>query len=195
MVRETKTFIVASREFWKRQAEALTQDRDAWKEKAKSWQTECNIWKGRTERLERHRDRSMSPLRIQALSEQARAALDVVCKRDEADRITEQRTIIAEQAMEIQKLRGEKETMRTQFLKGDGIVMGPIWRAYQHRHPEMSLEYFSPIKKQTLHEFLHETATKLIALQKLQESVSNALQGVALDFPVEVVESDSEASD
>ena len=195
MVHEKKAIIVASREFWKREAAALTRDRDAWKEKAESWQTECNIWKGRAERLERHRDRSRSPLRIQALSEQARAALDVVCKRDEADRITEQKTIIAQQAMEIQKLKDEKETMRTQFLKGDGIVMGPIWRKYVKRHPDMDLGHLPSCEKQILHEFLHKTTMNLIMLNNLQQNFASKLGEVVLDFPVEMVESDEELSD
>ena len=161
------------------------------KKSAEAWMTDVNI----NEPASLPRDRSRSPLRIQALSESARAALDVVCKRDEPERVAEQRTTIAKQAMEIENLKKENAQLRTTFLRGHGIHMPEVWRAYRNMHPERSLEYISLDKKQTLHQFLHETATKLIALQKLQESVSNALQGVALDFPVEVVESDSEASD
>ena len=142
------------------------------------------------------RDRSRSPLRIQALSEQARAALDVVCKRDEPDRVAEQRTVInqlrtanLQQAVQIQQLKAEIESDRSWFLKGKGLFMGPIWREHKAMHPELVMDACGGFyASQTLHGFLHQVTAKIQKLQKMQETFASEFFDVVTDFPVEAVE-------
>ena len=66
----------------------------------------CNWLRKSMPRLARSRSRS--PLRVQPLSDAARAALDVVCRRDADDRVESQRQTIVRLQQEIANLRAGK---------------------------------------------------------------------------------------
>ena len=69
----------------------------------------------------RCRSRSRSPLRVRPLPDLARAALDVVCKRDADDRIESQRQTIARLQQELASKNAEIASLKA----GDGAI-GPI---------------------------------------------------------------------
>jgi len=71
----------------------------------------------------RCRSRSRSPLRVRPLPDLARAALDVVCKRDADDRIESQRRTIARLQQELASKNAEIASLKA----GDGPI-GPILR-------------------------------------------------------------------
>ena len=79
------------------------------------------------------RDRSRSPLRLEPLSEDARAALDVVCKRDADRRIDDQRAIIARQEKEL--IAKNEKILLLKF--GVGVEMGNVWIEHGRIFPEM----------------------------------------------------------
>ena len=67
------------------------------------------------------RDRSRSPLRLEPLRDPARAALDVVCKRDTDRRVDDQRATIARLQQELAAKDQEIKSLQN----GDGPI-GPI---------------------------------------------------------------------
>ena len=67
------------------------------------------------------RDRSRSPLRLDALSSRARAALDVVCKHDTDQRVDDQRATIVRLQQELAAKDAEIVSLRA----GNGPI-GPI---------------------------------------------------------------------
>ena len=67
------------------------------------------------------RDRSRSPLRVEPLSSAARAALDVVCKRDADRRVMDQQATIVRLQQELAAKDQEIQRLRN----GDGPI-GPI---------------------------------------------------------------------
>ena len=98
------------------------------------------------------RDRSRSPLRQESLSDMARAALDIVCKRDGEARIEDQRATIArltQQLAEKDQIIAQKEkVIHTQNRKiairnheldklsgGRGVKMDEVWRTFSIYNP------------------------------------------------------------
>ena len=83
---------------------------------------DVTVWMKACDRREgRERSRSRSPLRVDPMSEVARAALDVVCKHDADPRVEEQRATIARLRQELAAKDAEIADLRI----GHGSI-GPI---------------------------------------------------------------------
>ena len=82
------------------------------------------------------RDRSRSPLRIESLPDAARAALDVVCKRDGEARIKDQRATIARLRQEL----AAKDVQIQSFRSGRMVMMSDVWRMFFNIAPRFRRE-------------------------------------------------------
>lgn len=107
------------------------------------------------------RDRSRSPLRLEPLSEAARVALDVVCKRDADRRVDDQRAIIARQEKE---LIAKNEQIRC-LKSGVGVEMGNVWIEHGRIFPEMRPNKERRESEMSLHDFLKKARGDMERLQ------------------------------
>ena len=89
--------------------------------------------------------------RIEPLSNSARAALDVVCKRDADDRVESQRATIARLRQEL----AAKDTKITNFKRGINVAMGDIWVQHGILLPEFAPNEEHRTSRQDLHSFLY----------------------------------------
>jgi len=110
----------------------------------------------------RSRSRSRSPLRVQPLSDLARAALDVVCTRDADDRVESQRKTIARLQQELAAKDAEIADLRA----GKGPV-GPILVAVHEKvapyvHAEVRCETLA--NNTPVVDYLYESQTRAAVL-------------------------------
>jgi uncharacterized protein (DUF2267 family) len=89
---------------------------------------------------------------IEPLSNAARAALDVVCKRDADDRVESQRATIARLRQEL----AAKDTKINNFKRGINVAMGDIWVQHGILYPAFSPNQEHRTSRQDLHSFLQQ---------------------------------------
>jgi hypothetical protein len=103
------------------------------------------------------RDRSRSPLRIEPLSNAARAALDVVYHRDKEARVDDQRATIARLRQELagkDAVIASKDAVIASLHRGIGVKMGPVWIEHGIQYPEARPNQDRRASVTPLHTFL-----------------------------------------
>ena len=88
---------------------------------------------------------------IEPLSNVARAALDVVCKRDADDRVESQRATIARLRQEL----AAKDTKIDNLKRGSQVAMGDIWVQHGIFYPEFAPNEEHRTSRQSLPSFLY----------------------------------------
>ncbi|NDD65685.1 MAG: hypothetical protein EBZ36_17185 [Acidobacteria bacterium] len=124
------------------------------------------------------------PPRIEPLSNAARAALDVVCKRDADDRVESQRATIARLRQEL----AAKDTKITNFKRGINVAMGDIWVQHGTLFPEFAPNEEHRTSRQDLHSFLYRVR------RGLEQQRDDAFETQML-FPMEGEATDYEDDD
>jgi hypothetical protein len=119
---------------------------------------------------------------IEPLSNAARAALDVVCKRDADDRVESQRATIARLRQEL----AAKDTKINNFKRGINVAMGDIWVQHGILYPAFSPNQEHRTSRQDLHSFLQQVR------QGLETQMNRALD-LHILFPTEGEATEDEA--
>jgi cell division protein FtsB len=133
------------------------------------------------------------PPRIEPLSNLARAALDVVCKRDADDRVESQRATIARLRQELTA----KDTKIANLKRGTNVAMGDIWVQHGILFPEFAPNEEHRTSRQHLHSFLCRVRRGLEQQRDdaFETQMLFPMEGEATDYEDDDEDDDEDAMD
>ena len=131
--------------------------------------------------------------RIEPLSNSARAALDVVCKRDADDRVESQRATIARLRQEL----AAKDTKIDNLKRGINVAMGDIWAQHGILYPEFAPNEEHRTSRQDLHSFLYRVRRGLEQQRDdaFETQMLFPMEGEATDYEDDDEDDDEDAMD